>query len=49
MDNTPLILTAGVNEAGRRPLIGRVLAATVPLSSDHDLPDLTDSKKLAEK
>lgn len=40
---------AGVDEAGRGPLVGSVFAAAVILPMDYDLPDLTDSKKLSEK
>lgn len=43
------ILIAGVDEAGRGPLVGSVFAAAVILPSDYDLPGLTDSKKLSEK
>lgn len=42
-------LHAGVDEAGRGPLVGSVFAAAVILPPDHDLPGLTDSKKLSEK
>ncbi len=42
-------LTAGVDEAGRGPLIGSVFAAAVILPPDFELPYLTDSKKLSEK
>lgn len=42
-------LTAGVDEAGRGPLIGSVFAAAVILPPDFNLPYLTDSKKLSEK
>lgn len=42
-------LTAGVDEAGRGPLVGSVFAAAVILPPDCDLPGLTDSKKLSEK
>lgn len=41
--------TAGVDEAGRGPLVGSVFAAAVVLPPDYDLPGLTDSKKLSEK
>ena len=44
-----LILTAGVDEAGRGPLVGSVFAAAVILPERYDLLDLTDSKKLSEK
>lgn len=47
MPHTPL--HAGVDEAGRGPLVGSVFAAAVILPPDHDLPGLTDSKKLSEK
>lgn len=42
-------LHAGVDEAGRGPLVGSVFAAAVILPPDHDLPSLTDSKKLSER
>ena len=44
-----LILTAGVDEAGRGPLVGSVFAAAVILPERYDLSGLTDSKKLSEK
>lgn len=40
---------AGVDEAGRGPLVGSVFAAAVMLPAEFDLPGLTDSKKLSEK
>lgn len=40
---------AGVDEAGRGPLVGSVFAAAVVLPPDYCLPGLTDSKKLREK
>lgn len=40
------ILIAGVDEAGRGPLVGAVVAAAVILPESYDLPGLTDSKKL---
>lgn len=40
---------AGVDEAGRGPLVGSVFAAAVMLPENADLPGLTDSKKLSEK
>lgn len=43
------ILLAGVDEAGRGPLVGSVFAAAVILPERYDLPGLTDSKKLSEK
>lgn len=39
----------GVDEAGRGPLIGNVVAACVVLPKDFVLDGLTDSKKLSEK
>ena len=39
----------GVDEVGRGPLIGSVVAACVVLPSDFVLDGLTDSKKLSEK
>lgn len=40
---------AGIDEAGRGPLAGPVVAAAVILPNDFELPGLTDSKKLSEK
>ncbi len=42
-------LIAGIDEAGRGPLAGPVVAAAVILPEGFDLPGLTDSKKLSEK
>ncbi|KPN72307.1 ribonuclease HII [Neisseria sp. 83E34] len=42
-------LIAGVDEAGRGPLVGSVFAAAVILPTDYQLAGLTDSKKLTEK
>lgn len=42
-------LIAGVDEVGRGPLVGPVVAACVILPEHFDLPGLTDSKKLSEK
>ena len=42
-------IIAGVDEVGRGPLIGRVVAACVVLPKDFYLEGLTDSKKLSEK
>ena len=42
-------LIAGVDEVGRGPLVGPVVAAAVILKDDYDLEGLTDSKKLSEK
>lgn len=44
-----LLLSAGVDEAGRGPLVGSVFAAALILPEHYDLPKLTDSKKLSEK
>jgi ribonuclease HII len=40
-------LVAGVDEAGRGPLAGPVVAAAVILPDDVELPGVTDSKKLS--
>jgi ribonuclease HII len=42
-------LVAGVDEAGRGPLAGNVVAAAVVLPKDFDGAGITDSKKLTEK
>ena len=42
-------LIAGVDEVGRGPLIGPVVAAAVILPKGYKLEGLTDSKKLSEK
>ena len=42
-------LICGVDEVGRGPLVGPVVAASVILPSDYVLEGLTDSKKLSEK
>lgn len=42
-------LIAGVDEAGRGPLAGPVIAAAVILDADNPISGLTDSKKLSEK
>jgi len=42
-------LIAGVDEVGRGPLVGPVVAAAVILPKDYQLEGLTDSKKLSEK
>ena len=41
-------LIAGVDEAGRGPLAGAVVAAAVILPAPYELPGLNDSKKLSE-
>lgn len=40
---------AGVDEVGRGPLSGPVVAAAVILPKDFDVPGIDDSKKLSEK
>ena len=42
-------LIAGVDEVGRGPLVGPVVAACVILPENFNLDGLTDSKKLSEK
>ena len=42
-------LLAGVDEAGRGPLVGNVVAAAVILDKDHAIEGLADSKKLTAK
>ena len=44
-----LSFIAGVDEVGRGPLVGPVVAACVVLPENFDLNGLTDSKKLTEK
>ena len=46
---TRQLFTAGVDEAGRGPLAGPVVAAAVILPEHYELEGLTDSKKLSEK
>ena len=43
------ILIAGVDEAGRGPLVGSVVAAAVILDPNNPIQGLNDSKKLTEK
>jgi len=43
------LLLAGVDEAGRGPLVGSVVAAAVILNPDKPIVGLADSKKLTEK
>ncbi|MCP4075925.1 MAG: ribonuclease HII [Gammaproteobacteria bacterium] len=43
------MLVAGVDEAGRGPLAGSVVAAAVILDPQQPIAGLTDSKKLSEK
>ncbi len=44
-----ITLIAGVDEAGRGPLVGPVVAAAVILPVNYSLKGLNDSKKLSEK
>ena len=43
------MLVIGVDEAGRGPLVGTVVAAAVAFPPDFRIDGLTDSKKLSEK
>lgn len=43
------MLIAGVDEVGRGPLAGPVVAAAVILPANHNISGLADSKKLSEK
>lgn len=47
--NEGIRFTAGVDEVGRGPLVGPVVAACVVLPEKFNLDGLTDSKKLSEK
>jgi len=49
IDLTGYQLIAGVDEAGRGPLVGAVVAAAVILDSNHPIAGLNDSKKLTAK
>lgn len=49
LNNNGINIIAGVDEVGRGPLIGSVVAACVVLPKDFYLEGLTDSKKLSEK
>ena len=42
-------IICGVDEVGRGPLAGPVVAAAVILPEDHQISGLNDSKKLTEK
>ena len=46
-ETTNAKLVAGVDEAGRGPLAGSVVAAAVILGNSHSIVGLTDSKKLS--
>ncbi len=47
-DLSPYRYIAGVDEAGRGPLVGAVVAAAVILDPDNPIAGLNDSKKLTE-
>jgi len=47
--NDGISYIAGIDEVGRGPLIGPVVAACIVLPNDFQLEGLTDSKKLSEK
>ena len=50
MHETSIVkLVAGIDEAGRGPLAGSVVAAAVILDDARPIPGLTDSKKLSPK
>ena len=44
-----ITLIGGVDEVGRGPLVGPVVAACVILPKNYELQGLTDSKKISEK
>ena len=47
--NQGITLIGGIDEVGRGPLVGPVVAACVILPLNYQLEGLTDSKKLSEK
>ena len=47
--NNGIEYIAGVDEVGRGPLVGPVVAACVVLPKNYSLEGLTDSKKLSKK
>ncbi|NCO60230.1 MAG: ribonuclease HII [Deltaproteobacteria bacterium CG_4_8_14_3_um_filter_51_11] len=49
LENRGYRLIAGIDEAGRGPLAGPVVAAAVILRSDPELPGVRDSKTMTEK
>jgi len=49
LDFAPTGMIAGVDEVGRGPLVGDVVAAAVILDPENPIAGLTDSKKLSEK
>ncbi len=46
--NWPTLIIAGVDEAGRGPLMGPVFAGAVIVDSENIIPGINDSKKLSE-
>lgn len=49
LNESGINIIGGVDEVGRGPLIGNVVAACVVLPKNFELEGLTDSKKLSEK
>ncbi len=49
LNNSDVSVIAGIDEVGRGPLVGPVVAACVVLPKDYFLEGLTDSKKLSKK
>jgi ribonuclease HII len=47
--NKGITLIAGVDEVGRGPLVGPVVAAAIILPTDFFMSEINDSKKLSEK
>ncbi|MEJ2094727.1 MAG: ribonuclease HII, partial [Gammaproteobacteria bacterium] len=45
--NNPGLVIAGVDEVGRGPLAGPVIAAAVILDPDNPIPGICDSKKIS--
>ena len=46
LNNKGITIIGGIDEVGRGPLIGSVIASCVVLPKDFKLEGLTDSKKL---
>jgi len=49
LNDDALVFVAGVDEAGRGPLVGSVVAAAVILDPERPIAGINDSKKLSEK
>ena len=49
LNSNGIEVIAGIDEVGRGPLVGPVVAAAVILPKNYKLDGLTDSKKLSEK